>query len=56
MAGFDYPPISEGKTNEQNIMSVKAYLIELCDQLNYQLDMIQEKLRVLETKIEEMER
>lgn len=45
----DYPTINvEEKTNEQNMQITKSYLINLVDQLNYQITMLEGRLAQLE--------
>ena len=54
MSTFDYPSVSvEDKTNEQNIMSLKAYLSSLADQLNYVTTNYESRIEYLESQLKE---
>lgn len=50
---FDYPNINiGGKSNEQNMQAVKAYLNNLSDQLNFYLNDMETQILELKEMIE----
>lgn len=56
MSRFDYPGISvEEKSNEANMQTVKGYLIEMADALNYCIGRLEGKIEALENRVEELE-
>jgi tRNA(Phe) wybutosine-synthesizing methylase Tyw3 len=55
MAAFDAPNINvEKKSNEQNMLTVKNYLSDLADTLNYTFNSLQGQISALEEQIEEL--
>lgn len=53
---FDYPSINVGgKSNEQNMQAVKAYLNNLSDQLNFYVNTLEEEIAELREMIESMQ-
>jgi hypothetical protein len=56
MASFDSPNINiEKKTNEQNMATVKAYLSNMADTLNYTLNSLQSQISELAERISDLE-
>lgn len=54
---FDYPNINVGgKSNEQNMQSVKAYLTSLSDQLNFYLNNLETRVEVIEAIVNNSEK
>lgn len=55
MSTFDAPAISVGtKTNEQNMQTVKAYLVNLSSELNYQFGVLNSEIEALKKEISSM--
>lgn len=53
---FDYPSINVGgKSNEQNMQAVKAYLNNLSDQLNFYINTLEDEITELKETIENMQ-
>lgn len=51
MLNIDYPAISvEEKTNEQNMQTTKAYLINLVENLQYQIANLESRIERLEAR------
>lgn len=51
MIGLDYPPINvEERSNEENLQSVKGYLINMVDALENKVASLEERLQALEGK------
>lgn len=49
MAKFDYPNVDiENMSNEQNIESLKSFLYNLSDTLNYSLNQVDARISALE--------
>lgn len=49
MAKFDYPNVDiENMSNEQNIESLKSFLYNLSDTLNYSLNQVDARILALE--------
>ena len=56
MTQLGYPNISVGKkTNEENMQSVKGYLSEMAEQLNYQISYLESKVEQLEAIVRKLE-
>ncbi len=53
---LDYPSIDvEKKTNEQNLQATKAYLIDMAEQLNYQIGLLKDTCNELSERISTLE-
>ena len=54
---FDVPNVSvEKKSNEQNMTSLKLYLSEMSEELNYQINQINSNINELKLRVEALER
>lgn len=52
MAKFDYPNVDiENMSNEQNIESLKSFLYNLSDTLNYSLNQVDARISAIEESI-----
>ncbi|MGO5230689.1 hypothetical protein ACTQ1U_06455 [Thermoguttaceae bacterium LCP21S3_D4] len=52
MAKFDYPNVDiENMSNEQNIESLKSFLYNLSDTLNYSLNQVDARISEIEESI-----
>jgi hypothetical protein len=53
---FDYPGIDvEKKTTEQNLQATKAYLIEMAEQLNYQIGLLKDTVNEINDRLSNLE-
>lgn len=53
---FDSPNIDVNKkTNEQNMQATKAYLIDMAEQLNYQIALMKDSISDISSRLSELE-
>lgn len=56
MATFDGPAINvEEYSTEENLNATKSYLYGLADKLNYEVNVLQEQIAALSTRISNLE-
>jgi chaperonin cofactor prefoldin len=52
---FNAPNVSVAtKTTEQNIQSMKSYLTEMADSLNYHIGFLENKIEAMQKEIDEL--
>lgn len=55
MADFGYPNISNKKSNEENIMSARSWMMEASDNMNFYINQLEAEVALLKKKISDME-
>ncbi len=56
MSSFDYPNISEKKSNEENMQAARSWMMDMSDRMNYVVRNMENQISELEKRIAELEK